>query len=244
MSQLTFGSLFAGIGGFDRGLEAAGMACRWQVEISKFALSVLERHWPDVRRWPDIRTFPPKPVDDWYVDVICGGFPCQDISLAGPGEGIEGERSGLWRDFASIIRTLRPRYVVVENVSALLVRGFGSVLGDLAESGYNAEWDCLPAAAFGAHHIRDRVFIIAARADTECLRPQGVWTPPQGPWSRQQFERLVQTELSLSLPAGRSGGIYHGVSHRKQRLLCLGNAILPQIGEWIGCRIVENWLLQ
>src|SRR5687767_562507 len=112
---MTFGSLFAGIGGFDLGFERAGMRCEWQVEIDPYCRRVLAKHWPDVRRWDDVRTFPPD--GDWGVDVICGGFPCQDISAAGKQAGIEGERSGLWGEYERIIRVLRPRIVVVENVA-------------------------------------------------------------------------------------------------------------------------------
>jgi site-specific DNA-cytosine methylase len=101
------------------------------------------------------------PVPVPYVDVLCGGFPCQDISVAGRGEGIDGARSGLWGEYARLIRELRPRYVVVENVAALLARGMERVLGDLAACGYDAEWDCIPASAVGAPHRRDRVWLVA-----------------------------------------------------------------------------------
>jgi DNA (cytosine-5)-methyltransferase 1 len=96
-----------------------------------------------------------------YVDVLCGGFPCQDLSYAGKGAGLDGERSGLWAEYARLVRELRPRYVVVENVGALLARGIDVVLGDLAACGYDAEWDCIPASAVGAPHRRDRVWIVA-----------------------------------------------------------------------------------
>jgi DNA (cytosine-5)-methyltransferase 1 len=100
-------------------------------------------------------------ADGITVDVICGGFPCQDISTAGGGAGIEGERSGLWSEYARIIGELRPKFVIVENVSALLGRGLDRVLGDLAEIGYDAEWHCIPASALGAPHRRDRIWIVA-----------------------------------------------------------------------------------
>lgn len=158
---LTFGSLFAGIGGIDLGLEWAGLRCRWQVERDEWRRGRLGLYWPGVPKHDDVCTFPPDDSEDWNVDLIAGGFPCQDISNAGRRAGIDGERSGLWREFARIIRRLRPRYVLVENAAALTVRGLGRVLGDLAESGFDAEWDCLPAAAFGADHIRDRIFILA-----------------------------------------------------------------------------------
>ena len=157
---MKFGSLFCGIGGFDLGLERAGMECAWQVEIDPYAQKVLAKHWPNVRRHADVCTFPPQ-EGDWQVDVICGGFPCQDISYAGKGAGLAGERSGLWHQFARIIGDLRPRYVIVENVAALLTRGMGEVLGTLASLGYDAEWHVIPASAVGAPHRRDRVWIVA-----------------------------------------------------------------------------------
>jgi DNA (cytosine-5)-methyltransferase 1 len=171
--MLTFGSLFAGIGGFDLGFERAGMRCVWQVEIDDYCQRVLAKHWPDVRRWDDVRTFPP--AGDWYADVICGGFPCQDISNAGKRVGITGERSGLWTEFARVIGVVRPRIVVVENVAALLGRGMGTVLGDLSELWYDAEWHVVPAAAVGAPHIRERVWILA----NACGHEQGRQCEPR-----------------------------------------------------------------
>ena len=163
---MTFGSLFAGIGGFDLGLERAGMVCKWQVEIDPYARAVLDKHWPEVPKHDDVRTFPPQ--GEWSVDVICGGFPCQDISVAGKGAGLAGARSGLWYEYARIIGELRPRYVIVENVAALLTRGADVVLGTLASLGYDAEWHVIPASAVGAPHRRDRLWIIAFRnSDSE-----------------------------------------------------------------------------
>jgi DNA (cytosine-5)-methyltransferase 1 len=157
VAPLTVGSLFAGIGGFDLAAERVGFEVRWQVEIDDYCNRVLEKHWPHVRRYGDVRNV----RDLEAVDIVCGGFPCQDISVAGKGEGIDGERSGLWREFYRLIGELRPRFVVVENVSALVVRGLGRVLGDLAARGYDAEWDCIPASAAGAPHRRDRIWIVA-----------------------------------------------------------------------------------
>ena len=121
----TFGSLFAGIGGFDLGFERAGFECKWQVEIDPYCQRVLAKHWPNVRRHDDVRTFPPSNPDEWGIDVICGGFPCQDISFAGHGAGLAGERSGLWSELLRVTGVLRPSFVVVENVAALLSRGMG-----------------------------------------------------------------------------------------------------------------------
>ena len=158
---MRYGSLFAGIGGFDLGFDRAGLKCKWQVEKDPYCWQVLWEKWPKVDKWDDVKTFPPDFSNEWNVDVICGGFPCQDISDAGTRVGISGERSGLWSEFARVVRVLRPRFVVVENSAALLRRGAGQVFGDLAACGYSLEWDCLPAIAFGARHIRDRLFIVA-----------------------------------------------------------------------------------
>ena len=185
--MITVGSLFAGIGGLELGLEwTGGFKTVWQVENDPYATRVLERHWPNVRRWGDVRTFPPDAASNgstgaagiaghthtaheaWHVDLICGGFPCQDISYAGKGAGLDGERSGLFYEAARIIRMLGPRYVVLENVAALLSRGLDAVLGTLASLGYDAEWHCIPAAAVGAPHIRDRVFVLAYTNGERC----------------------------------------------------------------------------
>lgn len=159
MRKMTFGSLFAGIGGMDLGLERAGMECRWQLEIDPFCQKVLEKHWPKVKRYGDITTVDGGELEP--VDLIAGGFPCQDVSQIGKHAGIDGERSGLWSHFRRLVCELRPRFVVVENVTGLLDGGIGRVLGDLAALGFDAEWEVLPAAAFGSPQLRNRVFIMA-----------------------------------------------------------------------------------
>jgi DNA (cytosine-5)-methyltransferase 1 len=159
---LIFGSLFTGVGGLDLGLEQAGHRCAWQVEFDDYCRAVLARHFPSVPKFGDVRDVGLRNLS--HVDMICGGFPCQDISSAGRRAGIQdGTRSGLWSEFHRIICELRPSYVLVENVEALRHRGrgLGRVLGDLAASGFDAEWDCLPAGAFGAPHLRERLFIFA-----------------------------------------------------------------------------------
>jgi DNA (cytosine-5)-methyltransferase 1 len=158
--MLTVLDLFSGIGGFSLGLERAGMKTIQFVEIDPFCRKVLKKHWPEVPQHDDIKTYTGTPG---FADVICGGFPCQDLSYAGKGEGIEGARSGLWKEYARLIGEVRPRFVIVENVSALLGRGLGVVLGALAALGYDAEWHCIPASAVGAPHRRDRVWILAHR---------------------------------------------------------------------------------
>lgn len=156
--------LFSGIGGFSLGLErSGGFETVAFCEIEPYCRAVLKKHWPDVPCYDDVRTLTADRLaaDGIAVDVICGGFPCQDISVAGRGAGLSGDRSGLWSEYARLIGELRPRYVFVENVAALLSRGFGTVLGELAALGYDAEWHCIPAAAVGAPHRRDRVWLIA-----------------------------------------------------------------------------------
>jgi DNA (cytosine-5)-methyltransferase 1 len=234
---VRFGSLFAGIGGFDLGFERAGMQCVWQVEIDDYATRVLEKHWPHVHRERDIRHCGSHNLEP--VDVICGGFPCQDISYAGLGAGLDGERSGLFFEAVRVVRELRPRVVVLENVAALLTRGLDRVLGTLAEIGYDAEWHCIPAAYFGAHFRRDRVFICACRSMSSRMRWERVWEDTRGAWGEQQFERLVQHELSVCIPSGSMQRISDGVSHRVDRLRGLGNAVVPQVAEYIGRHVVE-----
>lgn len=156
---LTVGSLFSGIGGFELGFEATGrFETWWQVECDPYATKVLEKHWPDVQRHDDVCTWPNETTEP--VDVLIGGFPCQDISYAGKGAGLDGERSGLFYELMRIVRVVGPKYVVLENVAALFTRGLDQVLGTLASHGYDAEWEVVSAASVGAPHRRDRVFIL------------------------------------------------------------------------------------
>lgn len=165
MAELTVGSCFSGIGGLDLGLQRAGMEIRWQIENDKFCNEVLEKHWPEVKRYSDIREVDEKELEK--VDIICGGWPCQNLSVAGRGTGLEGEKSVLFFDLIRIVRALRPRYILLENVAALANRGLSTVLGEMAEAGYYAEWDCLKASDVGAPHKRERIFIFGYLADTE-----------------------------------------------------------------------------
>ena len=159
--MIKIGSLFAGIGGFERGIEAAieGAETIWQVEREPFCQKVLRKHWPNSKIYNDVRDITRENVEP--VDMLIGGFPCQDISLAGKGEGLNGKKSGLWWEMHRIIRELRPRIVVMENVSAITIRGGLDVLGSLASIGYDAEWRIIAARDFGAPHRRDRWFCVA-----------------------------------------------------------------------------------
>ena len=154
--------IFSGIGGFSIGLEAASMQTVAFCEINPFCQKILKKHWSSVPIFFDITTIDKKDLKTLpRIDVIAGGFPCQDISVAGKQKGITGKRSGLWREFARLINEIRPKYAIIENVANLRSKGLISVLQDLWEIGYNAEWHCIPATAFGAPHRRDRIWIIA-----------------------------------------------------------------------------------
>jgi DNA (cytosine-5)-methyltransferase 1 len=225
---MTVGSLFAGIGGFDLGFERAGFDVRWQVEINPFCRAVLRKHWPAARRYADVRRVGGCNIEP--VDVICGGFPCQDISPAGARVGIDGARSGLWREYARIVGELRPRYVVVENSADLLIRGMGRVVGDLAALGYDAEWDVVSACAIGAPHTRERVFLVAYPSGE---RSGQLWRL----WSEE--EREAQRHLHWPSHEPAVSRVVNGLPHRSQRVTALGNAIVPPIAQWIAARIKE-----
>jgi DNA (cytosine-5)-methyltransferase 1 len=171
----TFGSLFSGIDGIGLGLERAGWTPRWQVEIEPFPSRILGVRWPDVPRYGDIRAI------DWSlvepVDLIAGGFPCQPSSVAGKRR-YQADERWLWPEFARAIRALRPRLVLVENVAGLLAArgGFGDVLRDLAEAGYDSRWDSLRASDVGAPHKRERVFLVAR----EVAYPDSGYRTPGG----------------------------------------------------------------
>lgn len=161
MDKLRVLDLFSGIGGFSLGLERTGnFETAAFCEIDKAAQKVLKKHWPTVPIFEDVSTLSAKDLNG-TIDVIVGGFPCQDISLAGKGAGLEGARSGLWFEFHRLIKEIKPKWVIAENVAALRSRGLDQVLRSLAEIGYDAEWHCIPASAVGAPHRRDRVWIVA-----------------------------------------------------------------------------------
>ncbi len=236
--MLTVGSLFAGIGGFDLGFERAGFTIRWQVEIDPWARAVLAKHWPTVPKYPDVREVGAHSLEP--VAVLCGGFHCQDISLAGKGAGIEGQRSGLWAEYARLIGELRPRYVVVENVAALRTRGLDRVLGDLAACGYDAEWDCIPAAAVGAPHRRDRLWLVAYPHQQRTQVPPGrghaavqVFGGGDAAGSLGDWSDWWAAEPNV-------GRVVDGLPQRVDRLRGLGNAIVPQIAKWIARRILTH----
>jgi len=252
---MTVGSLFAGIGGFDLGFERAGFEVRWQVEIDDYARAVLARHWPAVPKLADVRECCGGTVRDGdgrcaecgrrdflpRVDVICGGFPCQDISFAGFGAGLDGARSGLWSDMFRIVRELRPGFVVVENVAALLERGIGRVLGDLASIGFDAEWSTFSACAVGHPHVRQRLFIVAY-TDCEYGRPRLRDSVASAFRSLQEIDGFASArareKARLAHPSALYGGA-DGIPDGSQRNRGIGNAVAPAVAEWIARRILE-----
>lgn len=246
MKKLTVGSLFSGIGGLDLGLEQTGrFQVKWQVEIDPYCERVLSLRWPHVAKHNDVHLVGKHNAA--AVDLICGGFPCQDISNAGRKAGIDGKRSGLWSEYYRIICELRPRYVLVENVSALLQRGMERVLGDLASCGYDAEWQCLPAAAFGAPHIRDRVFILAyptgsqreqvlrtPNRQQDCSTLMG-WTKKEWCTDWESFDVASRHCLmGLWVPQSNVQRVLDGVPSRMDRLRALGNSVVPQVAQFAG----------
>lgn len=160
--RLVIGSLFSGIGGLELGLEWAGLGpVAWQVELDPWCRGVLAMHWPAAARHADVRRVGARNLQP--VEVICGGFPCQDVSIAGKNAGLAGARSGLWREYLRIVGELRPRVVVVENVPALVSRGLDRVAADLDGIGYRVEARVIAAADVGAPHRRERLFVLGSR---------------------------------------------------------------------------------
>jgi len=242
---ITHGAMFAGIGGFDLGFERVGIRSLWQIELNDYCRALLKQRFPDAEQFYDVKNCGGE--SSYHVlksvDVISGGFPCQDISTSGKGAGLNGKRSGLWSEIKRIASELRPRFVVVENVAALLDRGMGRVLGDLAEIGYDAEWEVLRASDFGAPHRRERVFIVAYSNEErrefrivfrEMRAQKDHWQTDYGAacldvWNRP--ERVPPASVRMA----------DGLSNEldAERIGACGNAIVPQIAEYIGRRIVE-----
>jgi DNA (cytosine-5)-methyltransferase 1 len=254
MTMLRVLDLFSGIGGFSLGLErTGGFETVAFCEIEPFPRAVLAKHWPEVPCYHDVTKLTNDILarDGITVDVITGGFPCQDISTAGKRAGLgEGTRSGLWSEIVRLIGELRPRYVIVENVANLLSgpsekRGgwFGRILGDLAECGYNAEWENIPASALGAPHRRERVWIVA-------YPKQGMRQSRRIPYFNDVpflSDWEGASEVYSLFCRGRSGPVNDrhslrddaGFPKELDRIAALGNAVVPQIPEMIGYAILE-----
>ena len=235
---MKFISLFAGIGGFDLGLERAGMECVAQVEIDKFCLKVLHKHWPNVPKFEDVRNVGRENLP--AADLICGGFPCQPHSYAGKRKGAADDRD-LWPEMLRVVKELHPSYVLCENVAGIRSTIFKRVLLDLEGESYGTESFLLPALAFGAFHRRDRIFIIAY-AKSEGLQKR---------WNERQKKNDENNNKKESRINNRLNGCDwrtskpqlcrapHGLPGRVDRLRALGNAVVPQVVEFIGRAIMD-----
>jgi DNA (cytosine-5)-methyltransferase 1 len=242
--KLTFGSLFAGIGGFDLGFERAGMECVWQCEIDNHARAVLQKQF-GVKIYDDVRTITAGNTET--VDLICGGFPCQDVSVAGKRKGLAGERSGLWFEFARIIDELEPAWVVIENVTGLLSsnrgRDFAVIIQWLAERGYGVAWRVLDSQYFGVAQRRRRVFIVGSfgngNASKVLFESEGVrWNPP----SRGKTWKENTGETSPSLVS--NGDSHSGFSNESGLVSALQARDYKGVGnQYVSenkCVLVEN----
>jgi DNA (cytosine-5)-methyltransferase 1 len=241
--------LFSGIGGFSLGLHRAGMQTVAFCEINPFARAVLAKHWPETPCYDDVRTLSAERLaaDGISVDVICGGFPCQDLSIAGLGAGMAGERSGLWSEITRLVGELQPRYLLVENVANLLAgeRGawFGRVLGDLAALGYDAIWHRISAASLGAPHRRERVWIVAypnghVDPDFGAAIASGAFSEALEQWRRGVDELGPSDGLQRADTYADVRRVVHGIPDWAHRVARLGNAVVPQIPELIGRAIL------
>lgn len=235
--------VFSGIGGIELGLQAAGMTIVGHVELDEWCRNVLHRHWPDVPQHDDVTTTPTwwaeqeRPV----VDLVAGGFPCQPFSTSGKQLGTADER-WMWPAMAEVVRAVRPSYVVVENVAALVRdrAAFGRVLGDLHELGFNAEWATLRASDFGAPHRRERVYIVAytsrddGRDQDEPTTTRAIELEPRGS-GRQHGGGHWVSEPALDRVA-------HGIPRRVvyPPLHALGNAVVPPILEHVGRAVMRH----
>ena len=250
---MKIGSLFSGIGGLELGLEWAGLGpVVWQCEVDPFCRAVLEKHWPNATRFIDVT----QPRDYPHADLICGGFPCQDVSSQGRGRGLQGERSSLWFHFAKVVAQVRPSWVVVENVASGVHHWLSAVRRHLCELGYGARAFDLSAAAVGAAHRRRRIFVVAhahgrvrsrwledvrrqerpSRSESEAGARDA--TVPRDPsvrrpstWAVDRWDAQPDVvRMVHGLPAGMDG--------RRRR--ALGNAVVPQCAEAIGRMILRS----
>lgn len=236
---MKVGSLFSGAGCGDLGLEWAGFEHAWFCESDEYARKILALRWPGVPIYGDIRGVDFTAVP--HVDILAGGFPCQDISVAGKGAGISGERSGLWREYARAIGDIRPRYAVIENSPALVTRGLDVVLSDLAQIGYHAEWDCIPASWFGAPHRRERLWIIAYPM---CFRVErSIFKEIQGIKTFQRFKNIGSLEdlrTGPAIPTPRLCRVDDAPANFLDRLRCVGNGQFPGCTYFLGRCIMNH----
>tara|TARA_R110002126_G_scaffold258615_1_gene401613 strand:+ start:666 stop:1403 length:738 start_codon:yes stop_codon:yes gene_type:complete len=236
--------LFSGIGGFSLGFERAGMETVAFCEFEPHAQLILNKHWPSVPIHSDIRSLDGRQYKG-SVDVVCGGFPCQDLSTAGKQSGFDGDRSGLYLEMLRIISECMPRYAVFENVTGLLTgdsgRWFAQFLYDLAQIGYDAEWHCIEAAYVGAPHRRDRVWVIAYPSEERRERniSEKIRWEQSFSWCKNGRRSQDLPDRSALYPSKLCGS-GDGIPKRVDRLARLGNSVIPQITEAIGRAIMDD----
>lgn len=229
---MTFYDAFAGIGGFRLGLERSGFKCIGSCEIDEKARKVYYSRFGD---WPDGDIKAVKSINGAYI--LCGGFPCQDVSIAGAREGIEGQRTGLWKELVRLVTNCNPRWCIFENVPGLLTKGFTTVLNDLASIGYDAEWESISAASFGAPHVRDRIWIVAYPNGGRFHNVESSSKAQQHTLSK--LAPSHETFWTQTKPpfCGMDDGLWRKSYGDQFRLL--GNSVVPQIVEFVGRRIME-----
>ena len=242
---MKFVSLFSGIGGLDLGLERAGWTCVAQVENDPYCRKVLSKHWPEVPKYEDVRDVQGSTLP--AAEAIVGGFPCQPVSLVGSRKG-QSDPRWLWPEFARLVGEVRPRIAIVENVPGLRTLGGAEVVADLASLGYDARWGSISAAGVGAPHYRER-FILVAYGSSE-RRQQDPYGPlgHEGPdaWRTPTLDNLASGAAPFQRgqewpPQPEVGGVVDGFPSQVDQLRGLGNAVVPQVAEWIG-RQVADWL--
>lgn len=237
---MRIGSLFSGIGGLELGLERAGVGHTvWQVEINPFCRAVLAKHWPSVQRFTDVREVGAHNLEP--VDVICGGYPCQPFTVSGHRRG-EADPRHLWPEVARILGELRPRYAVLENVHGHLSLGFDAVLGDMAELGYDAEWGVLRGADVGAPFDRPRLFVVA-RTNREQLGRDGSTRHHPSPDSGRNVDARGSAVAGEREQWAQEPGVdrvAHGVPDQVERNRACGNAVMPQLAELVGRRLMRQ----
>ena len=228
-------ALFAGAGGGILGGKLLGWRTVCAVERDAYAAAVLAQRQTDGHLdpfpiWSDIETFDGRP---WrgLVDVVSGGFPCQDTSCAGKGAGITGERSGLWAEMARVVREVGPRFVFVENSPMLTIRGLGTVLGDLAEMGFDAQWGVLGAVHVGAIHKRERIWVLCSNSKgIRRKRSREIFTlQEKNNANRIRFEKLLESEARVAISAGKYSRKSDVISNRVDRLKAIGNGQVPAV---------------
>lgn len=228
--ELTHGSMFSGIEGFGLGAALAGIKTEWSCEFEKYQTKVIKKNLGDEHTvYGDIRTLENPP----FVNIISGGFPCQDISVSGKGAGIKGSRSGLWGQMHRIIGEVRPDYVIIENSSLLRKRGLEYVLHGLSEIGYDAQWQCLQGSFIGMQQRRERIYIIAYSNSRfeEGERPASVFREPYLPGKLGGVYPGWRDRRSIPEPRTFRSTI--GVPNIVDRIECVGNAVQPLMAQYL-----------